>query len=331
MQISKKKLEEIYEKMLKVRYFEEKARELFTSGEIPGFLHSYLGEEAVATGVCAALEKDDYITSTHRGHGHVIAKGARLDKMMAELFGKKTGYCKGKGGSMHIADFSIGVVGAIGIVGAGIPIANGVALASKMKKTKRVAVSFFGDGASNQGSFHEALNLASVWDLPVIFICENNSYAESTPQWQHQKIKDVSIRAISYDIPGVTVDGNDVMTVFEATQKGVRRARDGEGPTLIEAKTYRWMGHYIGDPASYRPEKEAEEWKKKCPIKRFKEKLLKEELLQENELEKIEKEVKERIEEAVAFARKSPLPKLEEALEDVYANQESDEVNLCES
>ncbi len=193
MQISKEKLREIYEKMLKIRYFEEKARELFTSGEIPGFLHSYLGEEAVATGVCAALEKDDYITSTHRGHGHVIAKGAKLDKMMAELFGKKTGYCKGKGGSMHIADFSIGVVGAIGIVGAGIPIANGVALASKMKKTKRVAVSFFGDGASNQGSFHEALNLASIWDLPVVFICENNSYAESTPQWQHQKINPDSV------------------------------------------------------------------------------------------------------------------------------------------
>jgi len=323
-----KKLKEIYEKMLKIRYFEEKARELFTSGEIPGFLHSYLGEEAVATGVCAALEKDDYITSTHRGHGHLIAKGAKLDKMMAELFGKKTGYCKGKGGSMHIADFSIGVVGAIGIVGAGIPIANGVALTSKLKKTGRVVACFFGDGASNQGAFHEALNLASVWDLPVVFICENNSYAESTPQWQHQKIKDVSIRAISYDIPGVTVDGNDVMAVLEATQKGVRRAREGKGPTLIEAKTYRWMGHYIGDPASYRPNGEAEEWKKKCPIKRFKEKLLKEELLQENELKRIEKEVKKEIEEAVTFARKSPLPELEEALEDVYANQESDEVNL---
>lgn len=319
MRISEKKLKEIYEGMLRIRYFEEKARELFTSGEIPGFLHSYLGEEAVATGVCAVLEKDDYITSTHRGHGHVIAKGAQLDKMMAELFGKKTGYCKGKGGSMHIADFSIGVVGAVGIVGAGIPIANGVALASKMKKTKKVVVSFFGDGASNQGAFHEALNLASVWNLPVIFICENNFYAESTPQKEHQKIKDVSIRAASYDIPGTTVDGNDVISVFEATQKAVKRAREDKGPSLIEAKTYRWMGHYIGDPASYRPKGEAEEWRKKCPIKRFRQKLLKEKLLQRDELEKIGKEAKKEIEEAVTFARKSPLPELNEALEDVYA------------
>lgn len=318
MQISEKKLKEMYEKMLKIRYFEEKAMELFRAGEIPGFLHSYLGEEAVASGVCAALKKDDYITSTHRGHGHVIAKGAHLDKMMAELFGKKTGYCKGKGGSMHIADFSIGVVGAIGIVGAGIPIANGVALTAKMKKTKRVVVSFFGDGASNQGVFHEGLNLASVWDLPVVFVCENNSYAESTPQWQHQKIKDISIRAVSYDIPGITVDGNNVIAVFEATQKAVKRARNGEGPSLIECKTYRWMGHYIGDPAYYRPKGEVKKWKNRCPIKRFKQRLLKQEALKEDELEKIEKEVKKKIKEAVTFARKSPTPEPEEALKDVY-------------
>lgn len=318
MQISEKKLKEMYEKMIKIRYFEEKAMELFTSGEIPGFLHSYLGEEAVASGVCAALKKDDYITSTHRGHGHVIAKGAQLDKMMAELFGRKTGYCKGKGGSMHIADFSIGVVGAIGIVGAGIPIANGVALMAKMKKTEQIVACFFGDGASNTGSFHEGLNLASVWHLPVVFVCENNCYAESTPQWQHQKIKDISIRATSYDIPGVTVDGNDVISVFEVAQKGVKRARDGEGPSLIEAKTYRWMGHYIGDPAHYRPKEEAKEWKNRCPIKRFRQKLLKEGALKEDELEGIEKEVKKRIEEAVAFARKSPAPEPKESLEDVY-------------
>lgn len=318
MQISEEKLKEIYEKMLKIRYFEEKAMELFRAGEIPGFLHSYLGEEAVASGVCAALKKDDYITSTHRGHGHVIAKGAHLDKMMAELFGRKTGYCKGKGGSMHIADFSIGVVGAIGIVGAGIPIANGVALTAKMKKTKRVVVSFFGDGASNQGVFHEGLNLASVWDLPVVFVCENNSYAESTPQWQHQKIKDISIRAVSYDIPGITVDGNNVIAVFEATQKAVKRARNGEGPSLIECKTYRWMGHYIGDPAYYRPKGEVKKWKNRCPIKRFKQRLLKQEALKEDELEKIEKGVKKKIKEAVTFARKSPTPEPEEALKDVY-------------
>lgn len=322
MSFSTEKIREIYRMMLRIRYFEEKATELFTAGEIPGFLHSYLGQEAVAAGVCASLEKDDYITSTHRGHGHVIAKGAQLDKMMAELFGKKTGYCRGKGGSMHIADFSVGVVGAIGIVGAGIPIANGVALASKMKKTDRVVACFFGDGASNQGTFHEGINLASIWNLPVIFICENNSYAESTPQYEHQKIRDISIRAASYSIPGVTVDGNDVLAVFGATEKAVRRARAGDGPSLIEAKTYRWMGHYIGDPAHYRPKGEAQKWKVKCPIKKFSRRLLKERTLKEDELKKVEVEVKKQIEEAVAFARKSPYPTSEEALLDVYSEEE---------
>ncbi|MBC7189324.1 pyruvate dehydrogenase (acetyl-transferring) E1 component subunit alpha, partial [Candidatus Aerophobetes bacterium] len=306
-------------RMLEVRYFEEAAVELFQAGRLPGFLHSYLGEEAVAVGVCSALEKGDYITSTHRGHGHVIAKGASLEKMMAELFGKKTGYCKGKGGSMHIADFSIGVVGATGIVGSGIPIATGVALACKMKKTGQVVACFFGDGASNTGAFHEGLNLASVWDLPVIFVCENNLYAESTPQREHQKIKDVSIRAVSYNMPGVTVDGNDVIAVFNAAKKAVERARKGEGPTLIECKTYRWMGHYIGDPAVYRSREEVEEWKKRCPIKNLKNKLLKEGVFSQEELTGIEEEVKKSIKEAIEFAEKSPVPELKEALEDIYS------------
>jgi len=317
--IGREKLAHMYRKMLEVRYFEETAVKLFQAGRLPGFLHSYLGEEAVAVGVCSALEKEDYITSTHRGHGHVIAKGAQLDRMMAELYGKKTGYCKGKGGSMHIADFSIGVVGATGIVGSGIPIATGVALACKMKKTKRVVACFFGDGASNTGAFHEGLNLASVWDLPVIFVCENNLYAESTPQKEHQKIKDVSIRAGSYGIPGVTVDGNDVMAVFNAAREAVRRAREGEGPTLIECKTYRWMGHYIGDPAVYRSKEEVEEWKKRCPIKILKDRLLREGIFSEEELSTIEEEVKNLVKQAIEFAEKSPAPELEETLEDIYS------------
>jgi len=319
VKIDSEKLLEMYRKMLEIRYFEQAAVKLFQSGMLPGFLHSYLGEEAVAVGACSALQKSDYITSTHRGHGHVIAKGARLDKMMAELFARKTGYCKGKGGSMHIADFSIGIVGATGIVGSGIPIANGVALAARMKKTTQVVACFFGDGASNTGSFHEGVNLASVWNLPVIFICENNCYAESTPQREHQKIKNVSVRATAYDIPGVTVDGNDVITVFKAAQEAVNRARNGGGPTLIECKTYRWMGHYIGDPAYYRPKGEAEEWKKRCPIKRFKKRLIEEEILSEGGAKQVEEEVKVKVEKAIEFAKESPSPLPQEALEDIYA------------
>jgi len=318
-EIKDKKLVEMYQKMLEIRYFEEAAMELFQAGKLPGFLHSYLGEEAVAVGVCSALRKDDYVTSTHRGHGHVIAKGARLDKMMAELFAKKTGYCKGKGGSMHIADFSIGIVGATGIVGSGIPVATGVALACKMRRSGQVVACFFGDGASNTGAFHEGLNLASVWDLPVIFVCENNQYAESTPQREHQKIKDVSIRAISYGIPGLNVDGNDVVAVFNAARKAVERAREGEGPTLIECKTYRWMGHYIGDPAYYRSKGEVEGWKEKCPIKRLRKRLVEEKVLSEDETAQIEEDVKAKIKKAISFAENSPDPLPEDALKDIFA------------
>lgn len=319
-----KKVEEeilihMYHKMLEIRYFEEAAIQLFQSGRLPGFLHSYLGEEAVAVGVCSALRKDDYIISTHRGHGHIIAKGARLDKMMAELFAKKTGYCRGKGGSMHIADFSIGVVGATGIVGSGIPVATGVALAAKMRKTEQVVACFFGDGATNTGAFHEGLNLASVWDLPIIFVCENNQYAESTPQKEHQKIKGVYIRATSYGIPGVNVDGNDVVAVFKAIQEAIGRAREGKGPTLVECRTYRWMGHYIGDPASYRPKGEVEEWKERCPVNRLRKKLLKEKILPQAKVENIEEDVKKEIEKAIDFAENSPDPTLEEALEDIFS------------
>ena len=253
--------------MVRIRRFEERAIQLFMAQEMPGFLHSYLGQEAVAAGVCETLEQDDSITSTHRGHGHVIAKGLQLDRMMAELFGKRTGYCKGKGGSMHIADFSCGVLGANGIVGGGIAIATGAALASKLRGTKRVAVAFFGDGATNQGSFHEAANMAAIWQLPVVLVCENNLYAVSTHQARHTRLTDLSERAKAYGFPGRTVDGNDPVAVYEAASEAVQRARRGEGPTLLECKTYKWMGHYIGDPGTYRTRKKSSSGKPgtRCP------------------------------------------------------------------
>lgn len=227
--IPKEKMIDLYQKLIRIRLFEEKAVELFLKGILPGFLHSSLGQEAISVGACATLREDDWIVSTHRGHGDIIAKGARVDLMMAELFAKKTGYCKGKGGSMHIADLHLGILGATGIVGGGLPIANGAALACQLKGTDQVCLCFFGDGASNIGSFHEALNLAAVWNLPVIFICQNNLYAESTPQWQHQKIKDISIRGESYGMPGVSVDGNDVLAVYETVSSAVERARKKRG------------------------------------------------------------------------------------------------------
>jgi len=217
--------------MVAVRVFEETAADLFLKGQLPGFLHSYIGEEAVASGVCAHLTPQDMITSTHRGHGHAVAKGARLDMMMAELFAKKTGYCHGKGGSMHIADLDLGILGANGIVGAGVPIATGAGLALKLKGSDRVTVAFFGDGGSNTGAFHEGVNMAAVWNLPVVFVCENNQYAESTPRDVHQRIKDVAQRAMAYDIPGVVADGMDVFDVYQKTGEAIDRARTGGGPT----------------------------------------------------------------------------------------------------
>jgi pyruvate dehydrogenase E1 component alpha subunit len=310
--------EQIYRTMVKIRRFEEKVIQLYADGEIPGFMHIYVGEEAVAAGVCAALEKHDYITSTHRGHGHCIAKGGRLDLMMAELFGRSTGYCKGKGGSMHIADLDIGILGANGIVGGGLPIAVGTAAGIKYKGDNRVCVCFFGDGATNIGSFHEACNLASTWGLPVIFVCENNQFAQTTPQSEHQKIKDVAKRAIAYDIPAVTVDGNDVLKVYEAVKKAVGNARQGGGPTFIECKTYRWRGHWEGDPQPYRTAEDVARWKEKCPIDRFKEYLVTNEISTEQELEKIDMEVARELEEAVEFARESPFPDLQEAYSDLF-------------
>ncbi len=310
---------QMYTTMLRIRRFEEKVVELFAQGKIPGFVHSYIGEEAVAAGACAALEPTDYITSTHRGHGHLIAKGGDLKYMMAELYGKKTGYCKGKGGSMHIADVDLGILGANGIVGAGIPIATGAALSSQLQKNGRVALCFFSDGASNRGTFHEGINMASIWKLPVVFLCENNMYGISMPQKRGMAIEDIADRASAYGIPGVVVDGNDVIAVYEAVKEAVKRARSGGGPTLIEAKTARWRGHFEGDPQIYRTPEEIEEWKKKCPIKRFEEKLLKMGVLNEEKIKEIEDMIAKEIDEAVKFAEESPYPEPEEALEDVYA------------
>jgi pyruvate dehydrogenase E1 component alpha subunit len=317
--LSKDKLTHMYKQMLEIRLFEEKVFDLYAQNLVPGTIHLYLGEEAVAVGVCSALNKDDYIVSTHRGHGHCIAKGADPKRTMAEILGKKTGYCKGKGGSMHIADFNIGMLGATAVVGAGLPIAVGAALSAKLRKTNQVTACFFGEGASNQGTFHESINLASTWKLPVIFVCENNLYAMGTRQSTVMAIENVADRATAYGIPGIVVDGNDVLAVFEATQKAVERARKGEGPTLIECKTYRLKGHSRVDPAKYRPKEEVEQWLTKDPIKRFKEKLLQTKTLTEPEIKQTEKEVSNEIEEAVKFAMQSPYPAPEEALEDVYA------------
>jgi pyruvate dehydrogenase E1 component alpha subunit len=323
MDLSHDQKVDLYRTMITIRLFEEKVQDLYARGLIPGLAHLYIGEEAVATGVCANLRKEDFITSTHRGHGHVIAKGAELKYMMAELFGKTTGYCKGKGGSMHIADVEIGILGANGIAGGGIPLAVGAALSSKMRKTDQVAVSFFGDGASNNGTFHEGLNFASIHRLPVVFICENNLYGISVSQKQHQAIRNISIRAVAYGIPGITVDGNDVLAVYETTDKAIQRARAGEGPSLIECETYRWRGHHEGDPNQgrrYRTMEEVQEWVKKCPIKRFEEKLVEEKVLSKTKIKNISEEIGKKIEEAVEFANQSPLPDPQDIFEDGYVS-----------
>ncbi|MEM2463539.1 MAG: pyruvate dehydrogenase (acetyl-transferring) E1 component subunit alpha [Candidatus Bathyarchaeia archaeon] len=319
LNLSKEKLVEMYRLMVKIRLFEEKVFELYAENLVPGTIHLYTGQEAVAVGVCSALRKDDYITSTHRGHGHCIAKGADVKRVMAEILGKKTGYCKGKGGSMHIADFSIGMLGATAVVGAGIPIAAGAGLSIKLRGTDQVVACFFGDGASNQGTFHEGINMAAIWSLPVIFVCENNLYAMGTRQSMVMRIENIADRAAAYGIPGVVVDGNDVLAVYEATLKAAERARKGEGPTLIECKTYRHRGHSRVDSAKYRPREEVEAWLAKDPIKRFREKLLGLNVLTETEIQQIDREEAAEIEEAVRYAMESPYPAPEEALEDVYA------------
>jgi pyruvate dehydrogenase E1 component alpha subunit len=318
LEIPNEKLIEMYRKMLEIRYFEQTVYYLFLEGIIPGTIHLYTGQEAVAVGVCSSLRKDDFIVSTHRPHGHYIAKGGQIKKLMAELLGKKTGCCKGKGGSMHVCDFDVGMPPAIAIVGANVPIASGMALAFKMKGTDQVVACFFGDGAVNQGMWHEGVNIAAVWDLPVIFICENNFYAASTHISKVMKVKRIADRASAYGIPGVTVDGNDVTAVYKETCKAVDRARKGEGPTLIECLTYRHGGHSRSDPATYRPKEEVEEWLKKDPIPRFKNKLIEIGVLTVEQAEEIERSVRAEIEEAVKYAKESPFPEPETALEDIW-------------
>jgi pyruvate dehydrogenase E1 component alpha subunit len=309
---------DLYATMVRIRKFEEKATELFLAAKLAGFIHVYIGEEAIAAGVCAHLTPEDFITSTHRGHGHVIAKGGRIDLMMAELYGKATGYGRGKSGSMHIADFSVGVLGANGIVAAGLPIASGAAFALRYRQTDRVVVAFFGDGATSRGTFHESLNLASVWNLPVVFVCENNGYAVSTPQRSQCRVKDISQRAAAYGIPGVTVDGNDVLAVYEAAGEAIARARRGEGPTLLECKTWRHFGHFVGDPQIYKDPEEQRRWLERDPIPAFEKRLLELGIAPE-ELARIQAQAAEEIAAAVRYAEASPDPRPEELYTDVYA------------
>ena len=312
------KIDMLY-KMMLIRGFEEKVEELFSLNLIHGSTHLYIGQEATAVGACKALNKDDYITSTHRGHGHCIAKGGDVKYMMAELLGRKTGYCKGKGGSMHIADINIGILGANGVVGGGIPIATGAGLSIKMKGTKQVVICFFGDGAVNQGSFHESLNLASIWNLPVIYIIENNLYGMSMAVNKAVKIDRLADRAKAYNIPGIVMDGNDVIAVYDAVSEAVEKVRNGEGPILIESLTYRWRGHSRSDARAYRTREEEAEWREKCPIKRFKERLISEGLLTEEGFKELQKKVDDDLNNAVEFAKASPFPDPEDLLTDVYA------------
>lgn len=319
--VEKDKLLEMYQKMLRIRKFELKVEEFHTQGILPGLKHLYIGEEAVAVGVTSCLREDDYIGSTHRGHGHLIAKGGDLKLMMAELYGKKTGYCKGKGGSMHIADINLGILGANGIVAANIPIVGGAALSAKLRGTDQVAVSFFGDGGANEGLFHEGLNLASVWKLPAIFVCENNQYAISTSQSRVTAVHNIVDRAKSYDIPGFVVEGMDVLAIQNIAKKAVNRAREGEGPTLIECKTYRFRGHYVGEGSrtqSYRSDEELTEWQERCPIKKFELTLMEEGILTKDLIEDIDHRTDEEIKEAVRFAQESPYPQPQDSLEDLF-------------
>lgn len=317
-EIDDAKLKEIHTTMVRIRAFEERAIAEYRKGLL-GFIHSSVGQEAIPAAVCAFLREDDYIISTHRGHGDIIAKGAKFDKMMAELFAKETGYCRGKGGSMHIAAVDLNILGATGIVGDGIPIASGAALGCKMQKLDRVVVSFFGDGAMNTGAFHEGAGLAASWDLPVVLVCANNMYALSTSVKSYSKLKNLSDKAKAYGIPGVTVDGNDAVAVAEVASQAIERARDGRGPSLIVGNTYRYYGHHMGDPGtSYRTKEEIEEWKKQDPIVRLQAQLLQKKVLTESELEEIQAATTRELDEAVKFAAESPEPEVEEALEDIY-------------
>ena len=324
MEESKELLMMMMRRMMTIREFEETVAGLMESGELVGTAHCYIGEEAVAVGACAALRDEDYITGNHRSHGHPIAKGGDIRRAMAELLGKKTGYCKGKGGSMHLADFEIGILGESGIVASALPVAVGAGLGSKMQGNDRVVVSFFGDGASNQGACHEAMNLASIWNLPVIFLCENNQYAVTTSFKDSVAVENISDRAQAYNMPGVLVDGQDVMAMYEVTKEAVKRARSGLGPTLIEARTYRYREHSEALERilreEYRKDEEVAEWEERDPIDLFRVLLVDEGIATEDEIDKLQSEIHDAVEEALEFARESPYPEPEELFEDMYAD-----------
>jgi pyruvate dehydrogenase E1 component alpha subunit len=314
---NRKEMMSLLRTMVRIRTFEETSAKLFLDGRIVGFLHLYSGEEAVAAGVCACLRDDDYITSTHRGHGHCLAKGADINLMMAELYGKATGYSKGKGGSMHIADISKGIIGANGIVGAGIPIAIGAGFAQKYRETDGVAVTFFGDGATNRGTFHEGLNMASALNLPVVFVCENNQFGMSTPFSYHSKNKTISERAAAYAMPGVTVDGNDPVAVRNAAATAVDLARSGGGPTLIECLTWRHYGHFLGDSAPYKKPEDEAKWRKKDPIPNFEKRLVRDGVTGIADIAQIHADAEEELAAAIRFAEDSPDPDISVMYEDL--------------
>jgi pyruvate dehydrogenase E1 component alpha subunit len=317
--LSNEVLKTMLMKMLQIRKFEEKVNEMFMQGKIHGTTHLGIGQEACAVGAIQALREDDYIFSNHRGHGHCIAKGASIDRMMAELFGKETGFCKGLGGSMHIVDVNTNNLGANGVVAGGIALSVGAALALKKKKTDKVVLNIFGDSATNEGVFHESLNMAAIWKLPVLFICENNMYGMSTPIAKTMAVPNVADRASAYNIPGKMCDGNDVLAVYEVVKQAVENARRGKGPSLIELKTYRQNGHSKSDPRAYRTREEEAEWKAKCPIKRFGEYLISSKVMTEAKVKAMEIEVEKEIEHSVSFADSSSVFSLEKIIDEVYA------------
>jgi pyruvate dehydrogenase E1 component alpha subunit len=317
--LSAEKQVELLRQMLTIRRFDSRVLEIYREGIMRGTSHPYIGEEAIAVGACAALRNDDYITSTHRGHGHCIAKGGDIRLMMAELLGKATGYSRGKGGSMHIADVSKGILGANGIVGGGMGIATGSALSARIRGTDQVTVCFFGDGALNQGILHECSNIAAIWKLPVVFLCENNQFAMSARAERFTSVPDPSVRAQAYGFPGVRIDGMDVIAVHEAVAESVERARRGDGPSMIVAMTYRYFGHHVGDPLNYRTREEVDEARKSDPIERFKSRLLDARIMDETRLQQLDEQVNAAVEDAITFARNSPEPSAEILMEDIYA------------
>ncbi|MGA7643570.1 MAG: thiamine pyrophosphate-dependent dehydrogenase E1 component subunit alpha [Syntrophobacteraceae bacterium] len=317
--MNKETLLEIHHSMVRVRLVEERLVDVFAQGKIPGFIHVGIGQEGVAAGVCSCLTPEDTIFTTHRGHGQALAKGIDLNGFMAEIYGRKDGCCKGKSGSMHIASKEYGVAGSNGIVGAGLPISLGTAFASMYKREISVTVCFFGDGASNQGTFHESLNIAALWNLPVIFCCENNGWAQFTSQKVYMKLQDISKRAVAYGMFGVTVDGDDVLQVRAEAEKAIDRARTGNGPTLLECKTHRWLGHYVGDAQKYRPSVEVQQAREFDPIERFEKFLLESGHVDRDYLDGVRAKIKSEIASAMAYAESSPISGAEELFTDVYA------------